>query len=210
MTLEEMRRNIRFGLGLREPEELPIIDQKIHDGIMDVLRRTGCTILCFDATTPDDSNRVKLGAIMRVMHVTRNGVRLEQVTYQQLGRYYNAFTHVGDALIFSAAFAPDEKLQIWGVPRPSKPSNPDDALEDEQFGGIKPEFQDAVELYAMAELADLASDETSGRGGSYRVQYEGQEGRTGRLAEIRREVNKMGGLTLGKARLDYRLVGLRR
>ena len=32
------------------------------------------------------------------------------------------------------------------------------------------------------------------------MQYEGQEGRAGRLAEIRREVNKMGGPTLGKAR----------
>ena len=40
------------------------------------------------------------------------------------------------------------------------------------------------------------------------MQYEGQTGRSGRLAEIRREVNKMGGLTLGKARLDYRLVGV--
>ena len=113
MTLAEMRRNIQFGLGLREPEELPIIDQKINDGVMDVLRRTGCTVLCFDATTPDNSSRVKLSsAIMRVIHVTRNEVRLEQITYQQLGRYSTRYTHVGDILIFVTAFAPDEKLQI--------------------------------------------------------------------------------------------------
>ena len=47
----------------------------------------------------------------------------------------------------------------------------------------------------MSELADLASDESTNRGANYRIQYEGQEGREGRLAEIRREVNKMSGLT---------------
>ena len=80
VTLAEMRRNVRYALGLNEPEELPIIDQKINDGVRDVLRRTGCTVLCFDATTPDNENRVTLApGIMRVMHVTRNGVRLDRV-----------------------------------------------------------------------------------------------------------------------------------
>ena len=210
MTLEEMRRNIRFGLGLREPEELPIIDQKVNDGVRDVLRRTGCTVLCFDASTPDNTNRVTLSSsIMRVMHVSRSEVRRDRTTYEQLARYPSGYAQVGDVLIFGTAFAPDERLQIYGVPRPTKLTGPDDALENPTFGGIKPEFQDAVELYAMAELADLAGDEGSARGGNYRVMYEGQEGRSGRLAEIRREVNKMGGLTLGKARLEYRLVGVR-
>ena len=210
MTLAEMRRNIQYGLGLREPEELPIITQKINDGVRDVLRRTGCTVLCFDATTPDNSSKVKLSSsIMRVIHVARNDVRLEQTSYPQLIRYPAGYAHVGDMLIFGTAFHADDRLQIYGVPRPTKLSADGDALENEIFGGIKEEFQDAVELYAMSELADLAGDETSQRGGTYRIQYEGQTGREGRLAEIRRQVNKMGGLTLGKARLEYRLVGVR-
>lgn len=210
MTLAEMRRNIQFGLGLREPEEQPIIDQKINDGVKDVLRRTGCTVLCFDATTPDNQSRLTLSSqIMRVIHVSRNDVRLNRTTYEQLGRYPSGYATVGDILHFGTAFDPAEKLQIYGVPRPTKLTADADALENPTFGGIKPEFQDAVELYAMAELADLAGDETSQRGGTYRVMYEGQDTRQGRIAEIKREVNKMGGLTLGKARLEYRLVGVR-
>jgi hypothetical protein len=209
MTLEEMRRNIRFALGMREPEELPIIDQKINDGVRDVLRRTGCTVLCFDADTPE-ANRLELGsAIMRVQHVTRNEQRLERVPYPSLPRYPKAYSQVGNVLIFGTPFAADEKLQLYAVPRPNKLTLPDDALETSTFGGIPPEFQDVVELFAMAELADLISDETSQRGGNYRIMYEGQSGREGRLAEIRREVNKMSGLTLGRAQLDYRLIGVR-
>jgi len=209
MTLAEMRRNVRYALGLNEPEELPIIDQKINDGVRDVLRRTGCTVLCFDATTPDNENRVTLApGIMRVMHVTRNGVRLDRVPYESLRS--GAFAQVGDVLIFNTAFSPDEKLQIWGVPGPTKLQQPTDALEAPAFGGIKVEWQDAVQLYALAELAGLSNDETSNRGSNYRMQYEGQTGREGRLAEIRRQVNKMSGVTVGKAQLEYRLVGLRR
>lgn len=206
MTLEEMRRNVRFGTGLREPEELPIVDQKINEGVKDVLRRTGCSVLCYDADTPE-ADRLQLGPIMRVLHVVRNGTRLERVTYPALGRYPQAYSQVGDILIFGTAFSADEKLQIYGVPRPSPLADPDDQIENEEFGGIPPEFQDAVELYAMSELADLSSDQSTNRGANYRIQYEGQEGRSGRLAEIRREVNKMSGLTLGQATLDYRPFG---
>jgi hypothetical protein len=210
MTLEEMRRNIRFGLGLREPEELPIIDQKINEGIRDVLRRTGCTVLCFDADTPDNSTRLELGgAIMRVQHVTRNDVRLERVSYPSLSRYTNAYSQVGNVLIFSEVFSPTEKLQLYAVPRPTKLANPDDKIEDAPFGGIPEEFQDAVQLFAMSELANLAGDESSSRGGTYKIQYEGQNGREGRLAEIRRLVNKMSGLTIGPAQLEYSLRGVR-
>ena len=204
MKLEEMRRNVRYAVGMYEPEELPIVDQKINEGILDVLRRTGCSVICFDADTPE-ADRLQLGPIMRALHVVRNGVRLERVAFPSLSRYPQGYSQVGDILIFGTAFAADEKLQIYGIPRPPPLSSPDDRLEDENFGGIQVEFQDAVELYAMAELADLASDQSTNRGANYRIQYEGQEGRSGRLAEIRREVNKMSGLTLGKATLDYRV-----
>jgi hypothetical protein len=211
MTLADMRRNIRYGLGLNEPEEVPIIDQKIHDGINDVLRRTGCTVLCFDADTPDNSARLELGgAIMRVQHVTRNEVRLERVSFPSLDRYTNAYAQVGNVLIFSEAFSPTEKLQLYAVPRAAKMTNPTDTLETPGFGGIPEEFQDAVQLYALAELGNLANDEASQRGGTYRVMYEGQSGREGRLAEIRRLVNKMSGTTIGPATLDYCPVGMPR
>lgn len=211
MTLAEMRRNIRFALGLNEPEEVPIIDQKIHEGILDVLRRTGCTVLCFDADTPDNSSRLELGgAIMRVQHVVRNDVRLERVSYPSLGRYMNAYSQVGNVLIFSESFDPTEKLQLYAVPRPAAPTQPTDVIESATFGGIPHEFQDAVQLYALAELGNLANDETSQRGGSYKIMYEGQSSREGRLAEIRRQVNKMSGNTIGKAQLDYVPIGMPR
>lgn len=206
-----MRRNIRYALGLNEPEELPIIDQKINEGVSDVLRRTGCTVVCFDADTPDDSDRLTLSSgILRVLHVVRNEVRLDRTSYPSLSRYPSGFAQVGDVLIFGSKFSPTEKLQIYGVPAPSILAAPSNALEDINYGGIEPTFQDAVQLYALAELGMLANDETSNRGANYRIMYEGQTGREGRLAEIRRQVNKMSGATLGRAQLDYRLVGLRR
>lgn len=205
MTRGEMRSNIRYALGMREPDEQAMIDQAIYQGVLDVLRRTSCFISCVDADVPDDSSRIEFaaaGPVMKALHVMRGGQRMMRVSYAMLlGGASPAFTQIGQILIFSAVFAPGEQLQLYAVVRPPEMTADTDAFEDEQWGGIPEEFQDAVELNACARLASRADDGTSQMGGSYWVQYVGPDGRSGRVSDIRRQMNLATGHTLGPAQL---------
>jgi hypothetical protein len=196
-----MRTNIRYALGLREPEEQAYIDSEIHRGILDVLRRTGCFVQCIIADVPDDSSRIEFaagGGVMRVNHIVRGNQVLDRTIFPPLP---GCFAQSGQILFFADSFAVGEQLQLYAVPRPPKMSADTQTLEDEQYGGIPEEFQDAVELYACAKLASRVDDGTSQMGTGYWVLYVGPDGNGGRIGEIRRQINRMTGMTLGPARL---------
>jgi hypothetical protein len=90
--------------------------------------------------------------------------------------------------------APSEagEVDCWAVMRPQKMDEDTDSPGDEQYGAIPDEFQDAIVTYALWKAADYTDDQRSGDGERYRTLYEGQDGRGGRLAQIRIAVNKRG------------------
>jgi hypothetical protein len=199
-----MRRNIMYALGLREPEELPIIDQKINAGVRDVLRRTSCHVQCIDADVPDGASRIEFGpGILKLLSISRGGILLQRVTPPAVDLVTLSFAQRGNLLLFSEPFAVGEQLQMYAVAAPTKLSQPTDALENEAFGGIPEEFQDAVETFAKANLAELSASQASANGTQYWMQYFGQDGTSGRIADIRRQVNKASGMTLGPAQIVY-------
>jgi hypothetical protein len=114
------------------------------------------------------------------------------------------FAQIGQMVLFPDAFGVGEQAQLYAVPRPPAMTDDADRIEDEQWGGIPPDFQDAVELYACSKLASRSDDQTSGMGGTYWMNYVGQDGHSGRIAEIRKMVNRTTGQTLGQATLVYR------
>lgn len=208
MTRGDMKERIRYALGLREPEEQAVIDKEIHLAILDLLRRTSCSVQCIDADVPDDKSRIEFaapGTVMKALYILRGGRRLERVEYDALLRGAVGFAQTGQILHFSSPFDVGETLQIYAVPRPPAMTADTDLLEDEQWGGIPEEFQDAVELCACARLASRSDDGTSAMGSQYLVQYVGQDGRSGRAADIRMQMNRMSGATLGQAQLMYEL-----
>ena len=201
MRRDEMQKNIAYAIGLREPEEQPMIQQAIHQGILDVLRRTSCFVQCIIADVPDDKSRIEFasaGGIQKALHIIRGNVVMDRVIFPP---YSGTFSQAGQILFFADTFAPGEQLHLYAVPRPPAMDSDDDRIEEEQWGGIPEEFQDAVELYACARLSSRADDSTSGYGNSYWVWYLGQDGNSGRIGEIKRQVNRMSGMTLGPARL---------
>lgn len=208
MTRGEMKEAIRYSLGMREPEEQSEIEKQIHLGICDLLRRTSCYVQCIDADLPDGMTRFELGpSIGKVIYLYRGNVLYNRVVPAALPSYGTGpvFAQISQMLLFNQAFQAGEQAQLYAVPRPPAMTDDADAIEDEQWGGIPPEFQDGVELYACAKLGSRSDDSTSGMGGAYWQTYVGQDGRGGRAAEIRRMVNRQTGQTLGQATLEYRL-----
>lgn len=206
MTRGEMKEAIRYALGLREPEEQALIDTQIHLGIIDVLRRTSCFVQCIDADLPDGKTRFELGpTIGKIVHLYRGGERQERVGLEALPRYGSGvYAQLGQIVFFNDPFAVGEGLQLYVVPRPPAMTADTDAIEDEQWGGVVPEYQDAIELFSCSKLGSRSDDSTSGMGQAYWQQYVGQDGRGGRIAEIRRMVNRATGQTLGQAQMAYR------
>ena len=201
MTRGDMKTNIRYAIGLREPEEQPYIEQAIHQGIIDVLRRTSCFVQCIVADVPDDKNRIEFAAAgpsMKVLHILRGNTVLDRTIFPPLP---GCFAQIGQILFFADAFAAGEQLQMYSVQRPPVMTDDTDLLEDEQWGGIPEEFQDAVELFACAKLASRSDDATSQMGTQYWIMYVGQDGQGGRISEIKRQINRMSGMTLGPARV---------
>lgn len=208
MTRGEMKTNIRYAVGMREPEEQAMIEQAIYDGILDVLRRTSCFVQCIIADVPDNKSRIEFaaaGGVMKALHILRGSYVMSRSTFPPLP---GCFAQAGQILFFSDQFAVGEQLQLYAVPRPTKMSDDAQALENETYGGIPEEFQDAVELYACARLGSRSDDSTSGMGANYWAMYVGQDGMSGRISEIKRQVNRMSGMTLGPARLKLSPHGL--
>ena len=208
MTLGEMETNIRYALGLREPDEQPMILAAIQAGVRDLLRRTSCFQQCIDADLPDGATRFELGpSIIKIVHIFRGGTRRERVGFHVLPAHAGCYAQTGQIIHWNEPFEVGESVQLYAVPRPDFTDaawTDDSLLEDEQWGGIAPEFQDAVELYACSLLASRSDDSTSSMGQSYWVQYVGQDGHGGRCAEIRRETNMLTGMTLGGAEVSFR------
>src|SRR5262245_32274469 len=158
MTRGDMKTNIRYALGLREPEEQPFIEAEISRGIMDVLRRTSCFVQCIVADVPDDKQRIEFAAAgpsMKVLHILRGNTVLDRTIFPPLP---GCFAQIGQILFFADAFAAGEQLQMYAVMRPAAITNDSTDLSDETYGGIPEEFQDAVELYACAKLASRSDD----------------------------------------------------
>ena len=84
------------------------------------------------------------------------------------------------------------EIPIWAVLRPQQMAADTDSPGMEQFGAIPDEFHDAIVTYAKWKGGDYSDDNSSAAGEQYRILYEGQDGISGRLAQIRASVNLRG------------------
>ncbi len=191
--------------------EQTLIDRRINEGVTDVLLRTGCKVTAATMTESDGSGDYTLDtAILDVKSWSFAGTSLtvvpERVPSEEILRR-RAWTVDSSQPASIYALAGSNLLMVWPtpssddvitayyVPRPVTLASDGDSPDE-----IPAEFHPAVEFYALWRLASYSDDQSSGQGERYRIQYEGQDGKTGMIARIRRHVVQKGG-RLGRAQM---------
>ena len=195
MTRGELIDRVTATVGLQDTDpmdERDLVDHWIYQGTLDLLSRTRCVVRCIHLNVQKGVTTYELGSqIITLVDVddgsSSDGRRRRRDDDRR------GFTLIGSDL-FQLWPEPDEDLEldVWAVKTPTRMTDDLHDLGSEAFGSIPVEYQDAIELYAVWKAADYAHEENSGRGERYRVLYEGQDGRGGRLAQIRVMVNKRG------------------
>jgi hypothetical protein len=213
MTKKQMVDQLVAWLGLQsidDYDEIPLVEQMIYRGTMDLLSRTRCIVRCVHlrVTAGEDTYTLdhKIMSLVDLDDGNRRRLRRDQT-----GDFGGAvgtvvfpddttpvidtsgFTLIrSDILQVKPMPSEDGEIDVWAVLLPDPLVTDDDSVSDEQKGAIPEEYQDAILTYALWQLADYADNSTSQKGELYRVRYEGSDGRGGRLGEIRRLVNKRG------------------
>jgi hypothetical protein len=192
MTRGEITGRVQAWLGLQsidDFDELPLIHDLIYRGTIDVLSRTRCTARCVHLnTTADVGDYVLDHNILSLIDINDGATRRRRRDESTPG-----FTLIrSDLLRVNPTPSEDGELDVWAVLLPTKMAADTDSLGSEAFGAIPEDFQDAVELYTLWRASDYADNAGSRKGELYRAQYEGPDGRGGRLAQIRILVNKRG------------------
>jgi hypothetical protein len=205
VTKKQMRDEVKFWLGLQDIQsydETGLIEDLLYQGTIDLLARTKCVVRCVDLHTQAGVTTYTLDHLILGFVDLDDGARPRH-RRDQAARF--GFTLIrADLLRLDPAPDADGVTQIWAVLRPQKMVADTDSPGMEQFGCIPDEWQDAITLYALWHASDYADDASGQQGERYRILYEGQDGRGGRLAQIRTAVNKR-----GTARAPSRKVSLR-
>jgi hypothetical protein len=219
-----MRDAIVAWLGLQDIsayDETQSVEDKLYEGTIDLLSRTRCTVRCVQLSVTADTAEYLLDhsvlALVDVEDGGRRRLRRDQnqedatdVTVVPPTGYGSAVPIVGvygfdlirsDLLRVVPTPAEDGTVQVWAVLRPQQMAADGDSPSDENFGGIPTEYHDAIVSYALWKLADYADDGQTQGGEYYRTLYEGQDGRGGRIGQIKMLINKRGTARAPRARI---------
>lgn len=192
MTFKEMVDEVQANLGLEDIvplDETIYAGAKVNQGVVDLLARTRCVVRCIDLNVTADEDTYTLDhSILALVGVGDGLYRVNRDS-----AYQPSFTLIrSDIFRLQPAPSEDGQLQVWAVLRPSPMTADNHSPSDEAHGAIPDEFQDAIVTYALWKCADYSDDASSQMGERFRMLYEGQDGRGGRLAQIRAQVNKRG------------------
>ena len=194
MTRKEAYDQIKNWIGLQDIsayDEGGLIDDLLYAGAIDLLARTKCVARCIDLHVSAGVDTYKLDhavlALVDIEDGSRPRARRDQSTLP------SGFTLIrSDILRVQPAPSADGTVQTWAVMRPAQMTDDTNDLGDDAYGGFPDEFQDAIITYALWKASDYADDASGVMGERYRVLYEGQDGRGGRLAQIRAQINRRG------------------
>jgi len=206
MTKKQMSDQIQFWLGLQSIapyDETAMIADLLYQGTIDLLARTRCVVRCCHLNTVADVSEYLLDhSILALVDIEDGAMRRTRRDVMPA----NTFTLIrADVLRLNPAPAEDGELDVWAVMRPQRMTADADSPGDELFGAIPDEYHDAIVTYGLWKAADYTDDQRSGDGERYRTLYEGQDGRGGRLQQIRQLVNKRGTARAADRRVNLRL-----
>jgi hypothetical protein len=221
VTLKQMRDQVTAWLGLQDItayDETQLVEDKLYQGTLDLLSRTRCVVRCVELNVTADQDDyildhgilslvdVEDGARRRLRRDEQGatidiGVILGSGPAEQIESVYGFTLIRSDLLRLVPTPSEDGQVQVWAVLRPQQMVDDTDSPGMEQFGAIPDEFHDAIVDYALWKLADYSDDGNTQNGEYYRVLYEGQDGRGGRLAQVRVAVNRRGTARLPRSRV---------
>lgn len=190
MTLKQMRDKVVAEIGLQDIEaynETTLANDEINRGVIDLLARTRCVARCVHLKTQAGVDTYTLDHKILSLVDVENGARRARRDETTDG-----FTLIRSDILRIPMPSANGEVDVWAVLRPSPMANDGDSPGSESFGAIPDEYQDAIVLYALWQLSSYADDASGGQGERYRIQYEGQDQRGGRLREIRMSINKRG------------------
>ena len=226
MTNKQLRDRVVNEIGLQDItdyDETTMVDDFIYDGIIDLLARTRCTVRCVNLKTKKDEGEYVLDKSILALVDIEDGHLPRQRRDETPGQpwppavvvYPSGYIEPGprsfdlirsDLLRIHPAPGEDGELDVWAVVRPQKMDEDTDSPSTDQYGGIPEEYHDAIFLYACWKAASYADDESATMGERYRMLYEGQDGKSGKIALIKQLVNKRGTGRAPRRRVRVRTV----
>lgn len=221
-TLAQFRSSVASRIGLdntASSEEQGFIDGWVNEGVVEVLKRTKCTVQSATATPGATADYALPTTVLDLVDVyfTSGGQTyepLERVTVDELLLYRQAsttgtagppakFALAGNGLVmWWPTPSATDTITYYAVVRPTALSASSDTPSSASNGGIPDEYHKAIEVYAFAEAADWADDQTSAQGQRYRDRFNELVG------QIRSDLRRKGGRPL-RARVGNRLRGWR-
>jgi len=224
MTKDEITKAVIAELGLQDItafDETGYVNNWVYNGTVDLLARTRCTVRCVHLNINAGKGQYtldhKILALVEVEDGDRRRLRRDEQhwydendfvvvgqdpAYQLSGRGFTLIR--SDVLVVKPTPSEDGYIDVWAVLRPSPMVLATDSPADEPYGAIPFEFHDAIVTYAMWKGSSYSDDQSAQQGERYRMLYEGQDGRGGRLAQIKTQINKRGTARAPRARVRLR------
>lgn len=227
MTRKQLRDRVVQEIGLQDIEdfnETTMVDDLIYEGTIDLLARTRCTVRCVHLKTKKDEGEYILDkSILALVDIEDGRMPRRRrdeggvsawpgavIVYPEGYRDTSPLTFTlvrSDVLLLNPPPAEDGEIDVWAVVRPQRMAADGDSPSADAYGGIPDEYHDAIFYYAAWKAASYADDESASMGERYRSQYEGQDGKGGKLALIKQLVNKRGTARAPRRRVRMRYVG---
>jgi hypothetical protein len=193
MTRKQMADQVQYWIGLQDIDaynETGLIYDLLYQGTIDMLSRTKCVARCVNLQTKANVDTYKLDHSVLALVDLEDGALPKAARSSTLSPSFTLIR--ADILRLAPPPSVDGEVRVWAVLRPAQMTADGQSVGDEIYGGIPDEFQDAIVTYALWKASDYADDQSGAQGERYRAQYEGQDGRSGRLAQIRSAVNRRG------------------
>lgn len=213
LTLNNIRSRVAGRLGLdttTSGSEMTLLDAFINQGYQDFLVRTGCFIERSTMTTTSGSADYDMSQnisqlvelyvtgtdglnqrMMRVMPADILDYRMTWSDSDSPSRRYAVQGH--NQLMLWPTPSSADTITLYYVPAPSTLSASSDVPSL-----VPPQYHQALEYYALAEMADYDDDQSSAMGQSYLARYEQL------VVRARREAMRMGGRRMAPARVGRR------
>jgi hypothetical protein len=216
-TLEEMTTQVAGELGLHTTDDQARIWRELNRGVRDVLLRTRCYVTTTTLSLTEGTGDYTLSAntlAINYAYVTGEERLLEPVNPEEIIERRLRTTSTDTSTLYAMQGAnllmvyptPSSSgtLTFYYVPQPTAMSISSHDPSEATYGGIPDEYADAIEMYACWRLGSMRDDQTSGQGERYRILYEGQDGRGGRIAQIKREIHRKQGVRSSVAKVGRR------
>jgi hypothetical protein len=199
MTFKTMIDRVKYTLGAEEVignDEVALIKQYLNLGVINILVRTRPYTrqiklnLTGGVKIHDMSNEIL--ALVDVQGP--NGRFLDRLSRQDITSAQAGgspgFAYEEPLLWISPVPDEDSEITAFGIFRPTAMASDTDDPAQPSFGGLAPEFHEAIVMYGLWKGGEYIQHEGSAQGERWRVQYEGQDGTEGEIARIKRIINK--------------------